>query len=498
MDKVARKSDLTKEIATVERDPMRPVYGGILTNRDAVLASEGQGRGLAVYDDLLRDCRVASVLEKRVNAVKHREWRVDPASNSRSDKRAADLVADQIKSMNFDHICEALLEGALLRGFSVAEAMWERDGSELRLATMNDIDAHRFVFDVQGNLRLLVQEDMVSGIPLPPRKFAVQTHRKRGHNVYGRGLGQDLFWPVWFKRQGITFWLTFVDKFAAPTPVGKHPRGASEAEIDTLLRALEAIAHEAGVAMPDDMTVDLLEAQRSGSIDCYERLARYMDEQIAERVLGETLTTNIGSVGSKAAASVHNDVREELSKGDADVQCQMFNRGPITWITELNVPGATPPQVWRVFEEPEDLDARVNRDKTIHSMGFEPSEEYVRETYGGEWSKRAAALPPKAEADPGLESRQTGIMTEFAESDRDEVDGLVDRLEQAAGPALDGLVGDVRRMIEGAASIEDIMERLSLLPPGEDLTRLQEALLGAMAAAELGGAGDVVDESADG
>lgn len=488
---------LTREIASIERDPRIPQYGGVLTNQDATLISQGQGRGLALYDDLLRDPHVYAVMNKRANGVVHREWRVEPASERRADRKAADMVRDQLDAMLFDRTCHALLLGAILKGFSIAECMWARDGREVRLAELRPRNQRRFVFDTKGRPRLLVPEAPLSGLELPPRKFAVQTHDASDEQPYGLGLGTRLFWPVWFKRQGITFWLQYVDKFAMPTVMGKHARGADEAEKAALLDVVQAVAHDTGIALPDDMELTLLEAARSGTIDSYEKLARYMDEQTSECTLGETLSTNIGTVGSKAATAEHNDVREELSKGDADLQCAVFNGGPVTWITEVNVPGARPPKVWRVFDEPEDLGARVNRDKTIHDMGFEPSEKYLQDTYGGDWRRKAPAGPGQEEAPPAPAADPPDPA--FAEGGhpkgvpRDDVDELVDQLDAAAGPATDALIDQVRAVLEDADTIPDAIARLEALYPDMRLDDLADVIGEAMALADLTGRAEVGD-----
>jgi phage gp29-like protein len=108
------------------------------------------------------------------------------------------------------------------------------------------------------------------------------------------------------------------------------------------------------------------------------------------RTGGQTLSTNLGGSGSFAAAKVHNDVRLELVKADADLLCGTLNGTLVKWLTMYNVPGATPPKVWRDCSEQEDLKARADRDKIIFDMGFEPDEQYINDTYGGKWRKKAA------------------------------------------------------------------------------------------------------------
>jgi phage gp29-like protein len=255
---------------------------------------------------------------------------------------------------------------------------------------------------------------MVEGEALPERKFIVHSVGGKDGSPFGQGVGSRLFWPVFFKRKGIGFWLIFADKFGSPTSVGKYPAGASLADQQKLLDALDAIAQDAGVIVPEGMRIELLEAKRSGSIDTYEKLARYMDEQITLAVLGETMTTIAQAAGlGSGLADVHNDVRKELAQADADLLSDTLNATLVKWIVDYNVPGAAYPKVWRSFKETIDLNARADRDTKIKGLGFEPDQNYITETYGPGWKKRAAPSP--AAPLGGLASQ-----TAFAESLRRE------------------------------------------------------------------------------
>jgi phage gp29-like protein len=113
------------------------------------------------------------------------------------------------------------------------------------------------------------------------------------------------------------------------------------------------------------MDIALLEAAKSG-IDSYEKLVRYMDEQISEVVLGETGTTNqSGDSGSRARDEIGNEVRLETAKYDADALCEVLNETLVKWIIDFNMPGAPYPRLWRDFSEPEDLVQKAQRDKSL-------------------------------------------------------------------------------------------------------------------------------------
>lgn len=373
-------SELKQEIASVERDINYAIYGGVLENPDKVLQKRGSGKGLKLYDEIEEDAHAYAVLQKRKLAVIARPWEVKAASEKRIDKKAADVVKAQLEN-KLDQLTLDLLDSTL-KGFSVVESMWSDSGSEIFPAEFKARDQRRFVFDSDYKLRLLTPQNMVTGEPVPERKFIRHTFGSKDGNPFGKGLGSKLYFPVWFKRQGISFWLVFCDKFGMPTVVGKYGQNATSADQKKLLDALRAIAQDAGVIIPEGMDIALLEASRSSTSDLYEKLVRYMDEQISEAVLSETLTTNIGAIGSKAASETHNGVRLEITKADADLLSATLNNTLCRWITELNVPGASPPTIWRIFEEQEDLERRSTRDKTLFDMGYKLKPDAVKEIYG--------------------------------------------------------------------------------------------------------------------
>lgn len=373
------KPDMS-EIASIARDIHIRMYGGVLMNTDSTLLTRGQARGLAIYDDLKRDCHAGAVLDKRRLAVVSRAWDVEPASDSRIDKKAAALVKESLKALEFDRICGNLLE-AVLKGYAVGEVMWTVRGGAIVPQDIIARSAQRFAMSIDGQPRLRTRENLITGIELPDRKFIVQRFGATDDFPYGLGLGSSLFWPVMFKRQDITFWLKFVDKFGAPTAVGKYPNSASAGEKDKLLQALNAISNDAGIIVPEGMLVELLNI--AATTDNYEKLARYLDEQISERVLGETMTTSAAGAGMGSnQASVHDDVRLEIAQADANMLNATLSATLARWICDFNFPTAGAPRITRDFDEPDDLDKVADRDEKLFNMGWERTEESMTEAYG--------------------------------------------------------------------------------------------------------------------
>lgn len=477
---------LLDEVASLDRDINPRSYNGILSQEDDTLANRGGGKGLKIYDELERDGRAFSVLQKRKMAVIARDWVVEPASESALDVQAADLVREQLAAAGFDQLTLGLLD-AIPKGFAVAEVMWALEGGAFVFKRAIPRDQRRFVFDIDGQLRMLVPESMVKGVELPARKFIHHSQGAKDENPYGLGLGTRLFWYCWFKRQVLANWLVFTDKFASPTAIGEYPPGTPKVEQDRLLRAASSLAQETAIAIPQGMVLRLLEAGRTGGAEAYERFLTYCDQMIAEVVLGESLTTSAGASGSRALGEVHNDVRLELVKADADLLSSTLAATVVQWITELNVPGAEPPTVYRSFEEPEDLTAAADRDTKIMKLGYRPTPEYIRRVYGDGW------VPAKAPAGNQVGDPNTLMPGEAAFNEMDPADQLL-ALAEAGGPAaMAGLLAPLRELVDSATSLEAVRNGLTDLYPKLDGTAFSELMQLALTTAVLSGRFEVLD-----
>lgn len=492
------KASLTREVATAARDWTHPLYLGIAQTYDPVLFSQGGVMALQAYRDLERDTHVHAILQKRKFAVVGRPWEVLPASDSPLDKKAADLVEAQLKGLGFDKLCLGLLDAQLM-GFSVAEILWAVRGGQLWAAQAIMRRQERFIFKTldQGAkgaqdpwvMRLRTLTAPLDGDELPDRKFIVHRTGSFDNNPYGMGLGNQLYWPVEFKRQGLTFWLIFADKFGSPTVVGKYEPGATDTEKQELLNAALSVSTDGAIIHPVGMEMELLEAARAGSIDTYDKLCRYMDEQMSEAVLGETGSTNQhGSGGSRARDQVGNEVRLEVAQADADLLSATLQDTLIRWIVELNLPGAGLPSVWRSFEEPEDLKNRAERDGILFDMGFRPTLETITEVYGEGYEDMGPPAPPTPKV-PGLPQPSL----ELAEGDgTDAADRITAQAISKAGRGYNAMLAPIKKAIQASTSLLDLRDRLETLYPELDSHAFAEVMEQAMVLASLEGRHDVL------
>jgi phage gp29-like protein len=482
-DELIPRPTADREIASTQDgiDITRGYTGPLLVPADRILRQRG-GNDLSIYEQVLSEPQVHSTFQQRRQAVTKCEWQVDAASDRRVDRKAAEFVREQLQRVGWDRITDRMLYGVWY-GYAVAEVLY---GVEDGLIVWNAIkvrNRRRFRFTPDGELRMLTYANFLEGVELPPAKFwSFCVGADNDDEPYGLGLGHWCYWPVLFKRNGIKFWLTFIEKFAAPTGIGEYEANASAEERRRLLAAVQAIQTDSGIIIPKGMEVRLLEAARSGSVD-YRALHDTMDETIAKVTLGQTMTSQDG--GSLSQAKVHLQVRQDLVKADADMVCESFNLGPIRWLCRWNFPDAELPRVFRILDEPEDLTARAERDKTVSEIGFRPSLAYIHATYGGEWeaAPRPTAAPPVLDDDGGLAFAAAPSSPDFA-------DQLVGLLAERAGKPTAAWLDRIYAAVESADSFDELDKRLTALLPDLSSDELAATLQSALVAARLSGRDD--------
>ncbi|MCY3564650.1 MAG: DUF935 family protein [Gammaproteobacteria bacterium] len=385
--------EASEALATVRggRDITRGYIEGLpyLPPQDKVLRHRG-ATNYELYEDLLQDDRVMSALAQRRLALSSLPVRVEPGGDSPADALAAEFVDEQIQGLRWKTVVDRMHYGVFY-GYSVAELLYGQSGGLVRIDRIRVRNRRRFVFDADFRPKLLTNSAW-EGEELPEWKFwTFSTGADHDDEPYGKGLAHWCFWPSFFKKHQVKFWLTALEKFGSPTVIGKYRRGAAESERDALLNAIDDVRIRTGIAVPDDTLIELLEAARSGSMD-YAAFREAMDESITMIVLSQTMTSQDGS--SLSQAQVHKAVRDEVVASDGRLICDSFSRGPAAWLTAWNFPGAATPRV--EIEMPEDprLGEKSERDLRIVRMGWNLSADYIESTYGVETD--GPARPPPA------------------------------------------------------------------------------------------------------
>ena len=320
----------------------------------------------------------------------------------------------------------------------------------------------------------------VHGEALPERKFwCFSTGADHDDEPYGRGLASYLYWPVWFKKNQVRFWLLYLERYGAPLPVAEYSRDDQKQQALDLARAVHV---ESALAVPEGVVLKLVEAMRAGQAG-YENFHRAMNDAITTIILSQTMTTEDGS--SLSQAEVHMAVRREIVESDAWLVDESFNRGPALWWRDFNHPGAAVPRVRRIMDDPAERKTLAERDEIVSRITARPlSDEYIERTYQVVLDRDAALRrPPPRPAPPA----------DLAEGDGDEGEDPVAALEQALD-ALDA--GDWQALAaplvepvlaRAAADPEGVLTDLASLYPELDTDALAEQLARLLFVAETWG-----------
>jgi hypothetical protein len=173
------------------------------------------------------------------------------------------------------------------------------------------------------------------------QRFIVARQDATYANPYGFPDLSMCFWPATFMRGGLKFWVQFTEKYGSPWVIGKHPRGANDEETDLLLDSLEAMVQDAVAAIPDDASVQIIEAAgKAGSADVYRQLLEYCRSEINVAMLGQNQTTEKDS--NRANATAGAEVTHDIRDGAAGIVAAALTPASATSSTSTSVPMSPP------------------------------------------------------------------------------------------------------------------------------------------------------------
>ncbi len=337
-----------------------------------------------------KDGHLYSVVQTRVNGILGL-----PRETVQTGTEKIDAFVETALAMvpRFEGLLRALLDG-LAKGFAVVELIWRYDDRGRLI--VSDWIAHPqeyFYFDERGRLYLLAppfapEDGDVAGdggrpslgrqvlpgacpVAPPLRKFMLLAFGRDARNPFGRGLCQRAYWYYWFKKNNLKFWAIYNEKFGAPTAVAKYRPGTSEEDRERLLEVLEALQTDAGVVIPESVSLELIDSTKNGDGGTFRAMADWCNDEMAKIVLGATLTSSEGRrSGSLALGSIHNAVRQDYIEADAKLLESVLNESLVRWLVDLNFGEASPsPRVVFDATPPADLDLQARIDRELVSLG---------------------------------------------------------------------------------------------------------------------------------
>lgn len=301
-----------------------PILGS-LTDWDvrscrAALQSLSMGRfqqAAKLADAMYADDRIATAIDQRINGLLGCPLVFTPAQTP-----SGETISQEIQVLYSDMFPEnvqaEILRYTLLLGACPAELVWERVAPKWKLL-VNPWHP-QFLEDRQyNNTGYWVQttEGYVAAVP-GEGKFAVFT--LGGKRPWLNALVRRLAIAFLIRNFATRDWARSSEVHGLPAWVAKYPQGASPEDIDRFMRSLENLGQELRLELPQGENgqswgIDLLEA-KANNWETFSKLLDKTETNISIAVLGQNLTSEVKE-GSRAAATVHNEVRLDYKRADA-------------------------------------------------------------------------------------------------------------------------------------------------------------------------------------
>ena len=305
-------------------------------------------KGLAIYDEMQNDSQVRSCLNTKKFAILSKGWDIQPASDDQGDLEVAQFVKFCLEDMrgSVQDVLFKVLD-ALAKGFSVCEINYKviesgQYAGMIGLDSIKSKDPAVFGFDMDEflNVRELVMSTPGMRADLPIDKFIIYTYMPAYELPHGQSDLRAAYKHWWSKEIIQKFWNMYLEKFGMPTAKGAYRRGMPKDQQDELLRVLDKIQQETAIVVPEDVQIELLEAQRGGEAG-YRDAIEFHNKQIAKAILGQTLTSDEGTrVGSMALGRVHLDVLGfYLEKLKRDLEETVIREQLIRRLVDFNFAG---------------------------------------------------------------------------------------------------------------------------------------------------------------
>ncbi len=473
-----------------------------------------------------RDLHYVGVLGTRRRAVSQLEITVEPGSDDAADVDRAEMVRTWLER---DELADELFDilDCIGKGLSFTEIVWDTSAGQYRPDRLEFRDPRWFSVNRDN---LTVPELIGQGgerLPLPAFKFICGQVKAKSGLPLRSGLARVAAWAWLFKAYTQRDWAIFTQTYGQPLRLGKFGPGASEADKDTLFRAVANIAGDCAAIIPESMAIEFVETGSAGATsDLYRERADWLDQQVSKAVLGQTATTD-AIAGGHAVGREHRQVQEDIERADAKALSAILNRDLIRpWMQLEFGPLARYPRLKIARAEAQDLVALSNALGPLIDRGLKVGAAEVREKFGlAEPAADAEILRPVASGAPpagvegagqggiapaarfetrfkgvgGLPGLTTAAQAEGPPAARKTAsspgDDLTDVLAAEARPAMAAMLGQIEAMVEAAGDMAELQQMLTEGFPDLDAAALVAVLGRAFAAAQAGGRIAVEEEA---
>lgn len=328
-----------------------------------------------VYREMsYNDPVIGAILFTAEMLIRKASWRVEPASDSKADKEAAQFLQECLDDMSVpwvDTIAEIL--SMLSYGWAFHEIVYKIRGGDVRdsrrrsqyndnrigwrkIAGRSQLSLYGWQFEDDGDQEAtaMIQQamsDFETRI-IPFEKGLLFRTKMENNNPEGRSILRNAYRPWYFKKhieeiEGIGIERDLAGLPVVTVPEGIDIWGSNDPRIVQIRNAAESLVRNVrrdqneGIVLPFGWDFKLTSTGGSRQFDTSAIINRY-DQRIAITLLADIVMLGADKVGSFALANVKKGLLATALDSVLDSIAEVFNKHAIPRLFKLNVfPGIT-------------------------------------------------------------------------------------------------------------------------------------------------------------
>lgn len=318
---MAEKKNKTDKDVFVNYVNVRPINRrslDIQAWRNAIKAAEAYMRNrvklLDIYEEVLLDGHLKSLVEKRINAITNIQLRFFD-NNQKEDNEINNII----NKSYFEKLLQEIIK-AKLYGYTLCELDWSTE--EGYKNTTHSID-RRHVRKEEG---IVVKMPFDSeGVSFTDHPFALFVDTKN------HGLLAQAAQYVIYKRNNNADWAEYNEIYGKPYAQGKYNNPDTA---DLLTEAFEKAGFDAYMVAPDDAEITLHSPSSQSSTTVFKDFRDVINEELSILILGQNLTSKV-SEGSYAAGKMHHEVEQSIHDTDREFVIRILNEKLIPVLQNL-------------------------------------------------------------------------------------------------------------------------------------------------------------------
>jgi phage gp29-like protein len=328
-------------------DQLQRIGGGLTPVQVSAIIREADNGQMTRLMDLAndsrqKDCHLQSVLATSEESIAGLDWELClPEDAKATEKKAAEWIESVLRDTPGLPRLFAHHAGARFYGYAVSETLFKKQDGDIVPKEFEHLAPRRFGFNqVTGAFVWRDQNMPFEGVDFRaqyPLRFIVSQPRITGDVPCREGLVRVLMWAALFRNWDLSDWLKLAEIAWKPWRTAKYQDGVKQEDIDKLVEILDGMTSNGVAIYPEraDLKVEW-PTGGSGRSATHAELFSVIAGEMSKAVLGQTLTTEQGKVGSKALGDVQNEIRKDLREATARYVAADVTRDLIDPLYTLN------------------------------------------------------------------------------------------------------------------------------------------------------------------